>query len=152
MSQNFVEGVRLSSLTEGGGLALWSFRACAVGATRCQCFPQTFDCHFGAAGPDVLHHIMVMAQLVGQYGARKITLSYPNSNRLTHDETSLLNTLSAAQHTNEAGLCAHITWIMAGGETTKLAKAVCYVASAFAEQGLFIERIGSKRHIRNKNA
>jgi len=146
MSLNFVDGVRLSALTEGGGLALWSFRACAIGATRCRCLPQTYDYHFGAAGPDVLRHIMVMAQLIGQYSTRTITLSYPNSNRLTHDETSLINALSAAQHANEAGLCAHLSWIMAGGETAKLAKAVCYVASAFAERGLFIERVGPERN------
>lgn len=144
MSLNFVEGARLSALTEGGGLALWSFRACAMRATRCRCLPNTFDFHFGAAGPDVLRHIMVIAQLIAQHSSRKIILSYPNSHRLTHDETSLVNALSAAQHANEAGLCAHLSWIMAGGKTAKLAKAICYVSSAFAEQGLFIERVNVK--------
>ncbi|MEL6686293.1 MAG: hypothetical protein AAFP97_01580 [Pseudomonadota bacterium] len=135
---NIVGGLDLNKLGEGSALLLWAFRSCACGWTKCSCLPAMFDHHFGEQGPDVLRHILVLAQVIGSGGHRKITLVNPNSARVTHDEASLLRSVEAVQNGHVASLSAQMTWLMAGGSITVPSWAVSSIAKAFAQKGLFV--------------
>ena len=122
---------RVSELDAGSALFLWAFRSCALGCSRKQCLTQVFDYHFGATGTEMLHHILVMAQILGCQGQRKIRLNLPRSDRLSQDEASLIRAIEAAQTGREAGLTAQLHWLAAGGPITTLARAACIVAGGF---------------------
>lgn len=97
-----------------------------------------FDHHFGEQGPDVLRHVLVLAQVIGSGGQRKITLVSPNSARVTHDEVSLLRAVEAAQNGRTSSLSAQMTWLLAGGSIAVPSRAVASIAKAFAQKGLFV--------------
>ncbi len=132
---------RLSDLDCGARLFLWAFRSCALGCQPSACLPPIFDHYFGAAGPDILRHILVMAQGLGQFGQRKIHLNLPRSDRLSRDEASLLKALSAAQLGREAGLTAQLHWLAAGAPIATVAQASCIVAGGFTAAGLVLPRL-----------
>ncbi|MEL6687122.1 MAG: hypothetical protein AAFP97_05845 [Pseudomonadota bacterium] len=134
----FVEARELIDLSPGTSIAIWAFRSCAMGMTRCDCLPMIFSDLFGEEGRDVLRHVLVLAQVIGHSGQRKLSLTYPNSQRVTHDEASLLRALNAAQRGRNATVYAQLHWIMAGAEVSPARKALTYVAEKFFNRGLII--------------
>lgn len=134
----FVDATELIDFSPGTSIAIWAFRSCALGMTRCDCLPTIFSDLFGKDGPDTLRHVLVLAQVIGHSGQRKLNLTYPNSQRITHDEASLLRALNAAQQDRKATVNAQLHWLMAGSDVSPARKTLVYVAEKFSNRGLMI--------------
>lgn len=132
----FVEPVTLMDLSPGTGIAIWAFRSCAMGMTRCDCLPRVFTDLFGDEGPITLRHILVLAQVIGHSGRKTLSLTYPNSQKISHDEASLLRALQAAQLDRIATVEAQLHWLMAGATIRSARDALMFIADQFARHDL----------------
>ncbi|MEL7488857.1 MAG: hypothetical protein AAGJ87_16795, partial [Pseudomonadota bacterium] len=75
MQQNdFANDIRIQDLGVGAGMALWAFRACAMGHGECATIKAGYHRAFGAMSDAVLSDVRDYARLLGNDGRRRIAL------------------------------------------------------------------------------
>ncbi len=140
MSSNaFLPSASLAELGRGAGLAVWSFRACAVGRAGCCTLVRGYENVFGEDGPPALGSMLALARLIGHDGRRKVSLALPGCVRMTRDELSLLTALAAAQVQDEALRDAHLSWLTARSATDRVGALADHIAGVFTRHGLLIQ-------------
>lgn len=134
-SNNFLEDTYLPELGLGAGIAIWGFRACAMGGAGCCTIIRGFERAFGADGAPLLGEMLALARFIGHDGRRKVSLAMPGCARITRDELSLLTVFSAAQMQDEALRDAHLTWLTARSPCTAVCSLTDHIAKSFALHG-----------------
>lgn len=135
----FVRGVSLRESDPSSQFILWAFRSCALGESRCCCLVRQFDRVFGGdAGGKAFGDVLQLVETLGRRGRRRVTLGMPSCSRLTHNETSLISSLSAMQLGDRALCEAHLAWLMGRQPDPGLTETVGRIAKAFSERGLWI--------------
>lgn len=134
-NNTFVTDTYLPELGKASGLAIWGFRACAMGGAGCCTIVRGFENAFDTDGAPVLGHMLAMARFIGHDGRRKVSLAMPGCARITRDELSLLTVFAAAQMHDEALRDAHLTWLTAKSPDTAIISLADSIASTFAHHG-----------------
>ena len=137
----FLRGVWLSDLGVEAGLALWAFRMYALGLAErdcaAACLERSYTTHLGVGlGTQALRHMLVMVQLLGVHGSRTLRVATPCTNRITHDEASILALLEAAQAGRTHTVAAQSHWLMAGSRAAQLVELAEAVGAHFGAAGL----------------
>ncbi len=120
------------------GFALWGFRGCALGFSKCCVLARGYERELGAQATDALNGLLVLAQIIGHDGRRKVKLGFPGCIAATPDELSLVAALSAAQSGQDHLADAHLTWLLARIPSETAKTAVARIAEAFLKAGLII--------------
>ncbi|WP_084395580.1 hypothetical protein [Henriciella aquimarina] len=132
----FVTDTCLPELGRGAGLAIWGFRACAIGGAGCCTIVRGFERAFGdETGPPLLGNLLALARFIGHDGRRKVSLAVPGCVRITRDELSLLTVFAASQMQDEALRDAHLTWLTACSPDETLTGLADQIAMSFAHHG-----------------
>lgn len=131
----FVPEMSLSNLGRGTRMAVWGFRACAIGHSECCALIRGFEHAFAEEGPPVLGSILSVARFIGHEGRRKVSLAVPGCIRLTRDEVSLLTAFSASQMQDDALRDAHLSWLTGRAADRQLGLLSDHVACVFARHG-----------------
>ena len=134
-TSSFLDDTYLPELGKGSGLAIWGFRACAMGGAGCCTIVRGFEHAFGGDGPPMLGHMLALARFIGHDGRRKVSLAMPGCARITRDELSILTVFAAAQMHDDALRDAHLTWLTARSPDHATADLVDSLAGAFARHG-----------------
>ena len=134
-SSRFLDSTYLPDLGTGSSLAIWGFRACAMGGAGCCTIVRGFDDAFGEDGGPVLGNVLALARFIGHEGRRKVSLAMPGCARITRDELSLLTAFAAAQMQDESLRDAHLTWLTARSPNQAVSCITDYIAMAFARHG-----------------
>ncbi len=135
----FVAQITIPSLGDGGGYAVWGFRAAALGQGRCDVVVRGFKTAFGDYGTPALGGLRFLARALGSEGARRICLAAPGCCGVTCDELSIVAMLAAAQDDDAARRDAHLRWLM-GGRGEEMGRAAANtVAHSFKAGGFTIE-------------
>lgn len=134
----FLPVTSLADLGRGSGLAVWSFRACAVGRAGCCTLVRGYENVFGKDGPPALGSMLSLARLIGHDGKRKVSLALPGCIRITRDELSLLTALAASQVHDEALRDAHLSWLTASAATGRIGALTDHIAGVFSRHNLQI--------------
>ena len=135
----FLRDTFLPDLGPGAGVALWGFRACAVGHSECCSLIRGLEHFFGNEGGQVLSHLLRLAQIIGNEGRRKVRLAMPGCAHLTHDEASLLSAFSAAQVYDQALRDAHLSWLLGCAPSDHILTHVQSLADAFDRRAIVIK-------------
>ncbi|MEO0550449.1 MAG: hypothetical protein AAFZ91_11060 [Pseudomonadota bacterium] len=139
MTSSLVPDKSLIELGAGAQLALFGFRACAFGHTKCCCLLNMFKDVFGdKTGGRVLGQFMGLAEYLGQKGQRRLDLSVPNATVFTYDEASILSALSSFQHGEFVQARAHLTWLLARSPRTEEINVVSDLVMYFSARDLII--------------
>lgn len=136
----FVDGVFLPDLGIGTGIALWAFRACASGHSKCPPVTRGFDQAFGERGAEALADIVQLVRIFGFAGRRQISIAMPGCGRMTSDELSLAAMLAAAQAGEHEERDAHATWLFGCRPQPHVGDVVDRIALMFEEYELPMER------------
>lgn len=132
--------IKLADLGAGSQMALFGFRACAMGRVKCCCVVRTFNEVFGDdRGGQVLGKTLQLARHLGNDGSRRLKLSAPGCIRFTHDETSVLGALAAAQDNDQSLRDSHLTWLLSCHPKPCLCETVDTLASMFASRDLLVQ-------------
>lgn len=135
----FLRDTFLPDLGAGSGVAIWGFRACALGHARCCTLVRGFEHFFGACeGGPMLSHMLGLARIIGNEGRRKVRLAMPGCVHLTHDEASLLSALSAAQVYDLALRDAHLSWLLGSAPGDRIHAHMQALADAFDRRAIVI--------------
>lgn len=108
----FVNGVSITDLGPGSGIALWGIRACASGHGQCPGIRDGFGKVFGDRGPEMLADVLQITRVFGHKGRRVINIAPPGCTRLTSDELSMAAMFSAAQAGDASERDAHALWLL----------------------------------------
>ncbi|MEM6682695.1 MAG: hypothetical protein AAF607_10665 [Pseudomonadota bacterium] len=127
----FVKETTLIKLGRGAGLSIWGFRSCAGNAPNCGCVSNSFEAVFGSDGPHMLDCVEFFAQCVAKLGRRKVGLASPGHIHITHDEASVLATISAAQAGDYDVRNAHLAWLLADEPPLSLKRTIDEIADGF---------------------
>jgi len=139
-SENVFAARNRMELSAGSQIALFGFRSCALGHTKCCCLVRKFQDIFGEeAGGKVLYSLLKLAQNLGNDGKRVIRLSGPETVKFTHDEASVLSALAAAQADDFETSEAHLNWLLARPPNQKELNILIDIVNPFAAHGLTIE-------------
>ena len=128
----FINDLYLPDLGIGTGFALWGFRACASGKSRCQAVSQGYERAFGHDAPGALADMLSLVRCLGRAGRRKISIAPPGCARMTADEVSIAAMLSAAQRRHDEERDAHATWLLAQAPVTDTLSLVDRIADLFS--------------------
>lgn len=139
VQEAFMKGVDLADLGQATQFALWGFRSCAMGQSRCCCLFRQFDHVFGAdCGRAVFGEVLRLAEGLGNQGGRRLVLGRPTSQRMTYDEASIVAALAAAQRGDTGLRDAHLTWLLAKPPDASLSATVSRIADACSLAGMRI--------------
>lgn len=133
---HFVDGVFLPDFGLGTGIALWGFRACASGHSRCWAITNGYEKIFGTRGPEALADVLQLARIFGFEGRRKISVATPGCGRLTADELSMAAMFAAAQLGEEEERDSHVTWLFGRRPAAHVGKVVDRIAEIFLDYDL----------------
>ncbi|MEM6947120.1 MAG: hypothetical protein AAF486_03425 [Pseudomonadota bacterium] len=98
---------------------------------------KTYNEVFGNyGGGRVLGHMLQFARDLGQASGRRLKLSAPGCLHFTHDETSVLGAVAAAQGQDKGLRDAHLTWLLSRPPQSELGDIVDAVGEAFLERDL----------------
>ncbi|MGD1934460.1 MAG: hypothetical protein ACFB0Z_08120 [Candidatus Phaeomarinobacter sp.] len=139
-SSPFVDGVFLPDFGLGTGIAVWAFRACASGHSKCPPVTRGFDHAFGERGAEALADIMQLVRIFGYAGRRHISIAMPGCGRMTSDELSLAAMLAAAQAGEPDERDAHATWLFGCHPEPHVGDVVERIAQVFSEYELPMDR------------
>lgn len=131
----FVTDTYLPDLGTGSGIAIWGFRACAMGGAGCCTIVRGFENAFAGDGAPVLGSMLALARFIGHDGRRKVSLAMPGCARITRDELSLLAAFGAAQMQDEALRDAHLTWLTARAPDEAMTSVTDHIAVSFLIHG-----------------
>ena len=134
----FVKSVIVPNLGAGAHLALWAFRAGAVGHLECCALVKAFDRTMGEEAGPALAAVCRLVRVVGRDGGRVIRLAHPGCCRVTADELSLVAALAAAQSGDRARRDAHVSWLTCGRAEDAARCAADDVAAAFDAAAMII--------------
>ncbi len=135
---SIVNDLTLEDLGFGAGMALWGFRACAMGCSRCKTLAEGYHRTLQDDGGAALIALARLAREIGKNGSRKVILMPTGYIQITADELSLIAALAAAQDADEALCKAHLTWILASTQTDFALSYATSFSTAFARRGLEI--------------
>ena len=135
----FLLETSLPELGTGSGLAVWSFRACALGHGDCCVLMRGFERAFGDDADPALRAMLGLVRVIGHQGRRKVSLGMPGCVRITRDELSLLMVLAAAQSGDSALRDAHLTWLNGRTPCDHMSLIVERVADLFGSNGYRIK-------------
>jgi len=79
-----------------------------------------------------------LARHLGNDGSRRLKLSAPGCIRFTHDETSILGALAAAQSCDQNLRDAHLSWLLTCPPQAGLCEIVDFLADGFLRRELEI--------------
>lgn len=140
MTSSLVPDRTLVDLGSGAQVAMFGFRSCAFGHTKCCCLLNMFKDFFGdESGGRVLGRFMRLAECLGNNGLRQLDLTVPNAISFTHDEASILSALSAMQHGAYGQSRAHLTWLLARPPRSEEMNVISDIAHFFSSCDLLIE-------------
>ncbi|MEL6827970.1 MAG: hypothetical protein AAFN91_17105 [Pseudomonadota bacterium] len=140
MNTSLVANKTLIDLGPGAQVAIFGFRACAFGQTKCCCLLNMFKDFFGEEnGGRVMGRFMRLAECLGNNGLRQLDITVPNATLFTHDEASLLSAMSSMQHGAYAQARAHMTWLLARSPNTDEINIIAELASFFSSRDLIVE-------------
>lgn len=140
MNSSLVPDKTLSDLGPGAQIAIFGFRACALGHMQCCCLLSLFKDVFGEeSGGRVLGRFLRLAQCLGNNGLRSLDLTVPNAMRFTHDEASLLSALSSMQQGAYGQARAHMTWLLARPPHADEISIISDLALFFSVQEMVLE-------------
>ena len=140
MNSSLVPNRTLVDLGSGAQVAMFGFRSCAFGRTKCCCLLSMFKDFFGdESGGRILGRFMRLAECLGNNGLRQLDLTVPNAISFTHDEASILSALSAMQHGASAQSRAHLTWLLARSPRSEEMNVISDITHAFSSRDLVID-------------
>ena len=140
MNSSLVSDTTLADLGPGSQVAMFGFRACAFGHTKCCCLLNMFKDFFGEdIGGRVLGRFMRLAESLGSNGFRQLDLTVPNAVRFTHDEASVLRAISSMQQGAYAQSRAHMTWLLARKPRSEEMNIISDLASFFSARDMLVE-------------
>lgn len=123
----------------GGGLALWGFRACAIGASHCRLTLAAFDQVFGAEGGLALSAMNSYTDKVGRLSARKIQLEPPCSRGTTLDELYIVAAFAAVQRCDLNAASTYLQELLGRPVAMSITEHTGEIAKMFNRLGLLIE-------------
>ena len=140
MNSSLVAHTTLSDLGAGSQVAMFGFRACAFGNTKCCCLLNMFKDFFGEdSGGRVLGRFMRLAESLGSNGFRQLDLTVPNAIRFTHDEASILSAISSMQQGAYTQSRAHMTWLLARAPRSEEMNIISDLASFFSARDMIVQ-------------
>ncbi|MEO1251591.1 MAG: hypothetical protein AAFW81_04505 [Pseudomonadota bacterium] len=146
----YVNGVTMQGLGDGGGFALWSFRAIASGCGGCAVLQRGFGTIFGEDGPLAFEEIRRFTRVLGNAGRRRLLLAEAGCCGVTADELSVVATLAAAQADDYVACKAHLSWLMGGRNEDAGVLAASRAAAVFTQHGWLIAPPAIEITIRDK--
>ena len=140
MNTSLVANKTLIDLGPGAQVAIFGFRACAFGQTKCCCLLNMFKDFFGEEnGGRVMGRFLSLAECLGNNGLRQLDITVPNATRFTHDEASLLSAISSMQHGAYVQARAHLTWLLARPPKTDEINIISDLASFFSARDMIVQ-------------
>lgn len=121
-------------LTHGERLLIRAVRLLALGG--CAGLPGHFDAACGLHGAETYRMLTAFVQQLSLAGRRRVRLSPPRAPALSADEAAILDVFGAAQADDYRTLDERLTALAGGPPPASLGAAACWVAEAFALNGL----------------
>jgi hypothetical protein len=123
------------ALTQGERLLIRAVRVLAL-RSGCEGLKGCFEAGCGVAGEEAYRTLQVFLQQLAAWGRRRVALSAPTDPHLTADEAALLDVFGCAQADDYRALDERLSGLVGGPFPPTLGAAACWVAQAFAMNGL----------------
>lgn len=138
----------LPEMTPGTVLAIFGFRACAVGRAGCCTLRSAYQRALADDCPTALANMLTFVRMVGYHGRRRVRLSVPGCGRMTADEMLVAAIFAACQAKDYRLRNAHLTWLLAQPPSVSISGLVMEIADCFARNSLPIEAPAQPIHLK----